>query len=77
MRIVIVLWLLPMFIMIYAYTGTLTAFLTIPKLEPIVTNLKELADSSRFRLTIEESTQMADIIFVGCFFNPLLAYSRN
>lgn len=58
------IWLLPMTVLVFAYTGTLTASLMAPKLEPIVSNLGELAASSKFRLTVEKSLLMADIIFV-------------
>lgn len=64
-KMAIVLWLLPMLVLVYAYTGTLTACLTFPKLEPLVSTLEQVAASRKFRLTVEKSRLMADIIFVG------------
>lgn len=64
-RIAILFWLVPMFVLVYAYTGTLTAFLTAPKLEPIVSTLEELAETQKFHLTVEKNTLMASIIFVS------------
>lgn len=52
-RITATAWLLAMVVFIYAYSGLLTAMLTVPRLEPIINTLEDLASSSRFRITKE------------------------
>ena len=47
------LWLLSMVVLINAYIGTYTANMAIPKLEPTVDTLEELAASKQFKMTIE------------------------
>lgn len=57
-------WLLAMVVIIYAYTGVLTALLSIPKLEKTIETLEELASSSRFKLTIESHSFMTSQLLV-------------
>ena len=53
LRIAIASWLLCMVVVVNAYAGLLTAMMTVPKLEPIVNTLDELATSHRFKITKE------------------------
>ena len=53
------LWLLVMVVITNAYTGTLTAFLTVPKLEPTVNTLEELAVGGKFKLTVELNSDIS------------------
>lgn len=60
----IVFWLLAMIVLVNAYTGVLTAILTVPILEPTVKTLEELALTQRYRLTVEKKLLMATQIMV-------------
>lgn len=53
-----------MVVVVYAYTGVLTAYLTLPKLEPTVDTFEQLASSRRFRITVEKDTLLANQIMV-------------
>lgn len=59
LRIVVACWAICMIVVVNAYVGVLTAILASPKLEKTVDTLEELANSRRFRLTIEDSSSMA------------------
>ena len=52
------LWLLTMVVLIYAYTGVMTALLTVPKLEPIAFTLEEAVLKHKFCVTQERNTYM-------------------
>jgi len=52
-RLMLALWLLSMVVLINAYIGTYTANMAVPKLEPTVDTLEELAASKIFKMTIE------------------------
>ena len=54
-----------MVVMVNAYSGVLTAMLTIPKLEPTVNTLDELAVSPRFKITKAIHSVMTTQIMVG------------
>ena len=54
----IAMWLLMMVVLNNSYTGTYTANMAVPKLEPTVDNLEELAASSKFKMTIELNTDI-------------------
>ncbi len=54
----IALWLLMMVVLDNSYSGTYTANLAVPKLEPTVDTLEELAASKRFRMTIDVNTDI-------------------
>ena len=51
-------------IVIYSYTTTLKSFLTVPKLEPIVSSLEELARNRAVKLTMENNTFLTNSIMV-------------
>ena len=57
-RLMLALWLLSMVVLINVYAGTYTANMAVPKLEPTVDTLEELAASNKFRMTIEMNTDM-------------------
>lgn len=67
-RIAIVVWLLAMVVLVYAYTGVLTAMLTVPVLDPTVKSLREVATSGRYRLIIEKSLLLANQIWVKHYY---------
>ena len=54
----IALWLLMMVVLNNSYSGIYTANMAVPKLEPTVDNLEELAASSKFKMTIELNTDI-------------------
>ena len=56
-------WLLSMIVLIYAYTGVMTAFLSVPKLEPIVKNFEEAVLQGR-TLSALKGTSFAAILLV-------------
>lgn len=47
-----------------AYTGTLTSFMTLPKLKPVIHSLEELAASDRYKLTAEINSPFTDMLLV-------------
>lgn len=54
-----------MVVIIYAYTGLLTAMLTIPKFEPVINTFEELAASSRFKITqVDEGSLTTSILVI-------------
>lgn len=63
-----------MVVMIYAYTGLLTAMLTIPKFEPIINTWEQLAASSRFKVTkeVDEGIVTAQILVLEDLLKKLL-----
>jgi len=54
----VALWLLMMVVLNNSYSGTYTANMAVPKLEPTVDTLEELAASNNFRITIELNTDI-------------------
>jgi len=69
----VALWLLSMVVLINVYTGIYTANMAVPKLEPTVDTLEDLAASTKFRMTIEMNTDMGYKALVskrrfGCFY---------
>ncbi|XP_046650518.1 glutamate receptor ionotropic, delta-2-like [Daphnia pulicaria] len=52
-RLVAGLWCLMMVVLVNAYTGTLRSYMTVPKLDPIVNTLTELAVSSETKMTVD------------------------
>ena len=61
LRLAVGLWCLTMIVLVNAYSGTLTSYLTVPKLEPIVNTLAELSLRTNTEITSDfekESTQM-------------------
>jgi len=57
-RLMIALWLLMMVVLDNSYSGTYTANLAVPKLEPTVDTLEELAASDKVRMTINLNTDI-------------------
>ena len=64
-RIMIGLWLLMMVVMVNAYGGTLTSFLTAPQFEPTVDTLEQVID--RKKQLITEKGGWEDIFLVTIF----------
>lgn len=63
-RIPIMVWSLIAIVIANAYSGTLTSFLTVPKLKPTISSIKELATSEDYKLTMEINTADADKFLV-------------
>ncbi|EFX85438.1 hypothetical protein DAPPUDRAFT_99048 [Daphnia pulex] len=59
-RIPIALWCLVAVVICNAYSGTLTSFLTVTKLKPIINSLEELASSDHYKLTAEYNSAFTD-----------------
>lgn len=53
-----------------AYTSTLTSYLTVPKLEPIVNTLEELAANGRIKITLDFESDLSKVFLVKTR-NPL------
>ena len=62
------LWLLSMVVLINGYLGVLTSMLTIPKLEPILFTMKEVAESEQLRVTIEKNSDLSTQFLVNMLF---------
>ena len=58
LKIQVGLWLLAMIVVIYAYNGTLTAYLTLPKWMPTVSTAQDLASRDDIHLTIESDNEL-------------------
>lgn len=67
LRLVTAIWLLSMVVIINAYTGVLTAILSIPKLEKTIETMDELANSTRFKITKEVDNFMTIQLLVNHF----------
>ncbi len=59
------LWCLTLVVLINAYTGKLTAYLAVPKLEPIVNTLIELAASRDKKLTMDFESDLSKMFLVS------------
>ena len=70
-RFCVALWLLAAVVICNAYTGTITSFLALPKLKPIINNLKELAASDTYKLTAEKNSAFTDTFLVRYFKSKL------
>ena len=64
LRIVISAWLLSMVVLINAYAGVLTSFLTVPKLEKVVDTLEQVVEGGKFRVTAEKGTLLTHTFLV-------------
>ena len=53
-----------MFVLINSYSGVFTSILTVPKLEPIIENLDQLATSERFQLAAPRDLMITQQILV-------------
>ena len=57
-----------MVVLVNAYTGVLTSLLAVPKWEPIVQTLDDVAASPHLRLTVEKATVPAQEYLVMASF---------
>lgn len=64
LRILLICWLLSMVVVINAYFGVLTSLSTIPKLEPTVDTLDQLATNRKLRVTAEKGGLLANSLLV-------------
>lgn len=53
-----------MIVLVYAYSGLLIAFMTVPKLEKTIETLDELAKDGRLRVTMEEKSLLTTVFLV-------------
>ncbi|XP_046461150.1 glutamate receptor ionotropic, delta-2-like [Daphnia pulex] len=78
-RIPIALWCLVAVVICNAYSGTLTSFLTVTKMKPIINSLEELASSDHYKLTAEYNSAFNDKFLVskpiGCLSTILMIFS--
>ena len=51
-------------VLINSYTGNLTSYLSVPRLNPIPNSFDELADSSDYKLSIAANTVLMKLIMV-------------
>ncbi len=63
-RILTAIWLLSMVVLINGYSGVLTSYLTIPKLNPIVNTIKEVAERKELRVTVEKNVPISKLFMV-------------
>ncbi len=63
-RIPITVWSLIAVVISNAYSGSMTSFLTVPKLKPTISSLEELATNDHYKLTAEINTADADKFLV-------------
>ena len=64
----VALWLLSMVVLVNAYIGKYTANLAVPKLEPTVDTLEDLAASIKFKLIVELNSDISFKILVKIIF---------
>ena len=60
----VALWLLSMVVLVNAYIGTYTANLAVPKLEPTVDTLEDLAASKKLKMIVELNSDISFKILV-------------
>ena len=65
LRLAVGLWCLMMMVLVNAYSGTLTSYLAVPKLRPIVNTLTELAASSETEITTDFGMEQTKMIWVN------------
>ena len=58
------IWCLMAVVLINSYTGNLTSYLSVPRLNPIPNSFDELADSSDYKLSIAANTVLMKLIMV-------------
>ena len=68
LRIIATVWCLSSVVLVYLYSGCLTSFITIPKLNPAIESLDDLMTNTRLKLTILKNSVYESIILVGTFF---------
>lgn len=65
MKILTGTWVLVMIVIINAYAGLLTAFLTVPKLEPTVETFEDLVNRPGWSVTIDRNNDLANKFLVS------------
>lgn len=76
MKVLIITWLLAMIVLINAYAGLLTAFLSVPKLKPTLDTFEEVVESSNgWRVTIELNSDLSFKFLVSVYNNTLFSDS--
>lgn len=70
LKLLVGIWLLCMVVLINAYSGVLTSLLAVPKLEPIVKTLQEVAENDMLglRITLEKDSGITRDLFVSLLF---------
>ena len=71
----VALWLLSMVVLVNAYIGKYTANLSVPKLEPTVDTLEDLAASRKLKMTAEHNSDISFNILVIIIFSKI--YTKN
>ena len=64
LRLVAAGWFLAAIVLVNVYNGTLVSFLTVPKYEPIVGTLDELARSKTLKLAVGKQTIVSQYFLV-------------
>ena len=64
LRIMLGLWLLMMIVLVNSYTGVLTSYMAIPKLNPIPQSLEEFAASKEYKVSMQKNQLLADAFLV-------------
>ena len=67
LRLVAGTWCLVCVVLVNAYAGNLTSFLTTPKLNPIIQSFEDMAKSTQLRVSVEKGTLIHGIIMVYWF----------
>ena len=60
-----------------AYAGTLFSFLSVPKLEPIVNSLEELANDKHLQIIIQDRNELANRFLVYHLIPTASAFSND
>lgn len=63
-RLAVAAWLISMVVIVYGYTCVMAALLTVPKLEPTINTLSELALDKSYRITLEKENLITEQIMV-------------
>ena len=63
-RVLTGMWCLMAVVLINSYTGNLTSYLSIPKLNPIPNSFEELAASSDYKISLQANTVLTKSIMV-------------
>ncbi len=64
LHIVLGIWFLMMVVLINAYTGVLTSYMTVPKLKPIPQSLEQLATMKEYKVTVIKDSVLANSFLV-------------
>lgn len=60
------IWCLTIVVLANGYTSTLTSYLTVPKLQPIVNSLSELAYHREMKMTVDFDSYLSKLFMVLC-----------